>query len=329
MSLISKVQSAKVYEYLLWLTFLIITFFIGFFHGSSPEKQINFYYQETKKIDILVHQDGVLLPSLVKYIEKETHTQINLIIRKSYKDFRTEIIVNKNLVLVLCPEAFIEPLFNDNRIKNIEPLASDIIKSVHSDFQPTKFENQIYSLPIAWFVNVFSPQQSKSPAAGTKPSSTKAMKSVYLDYVFLLNQKNRNHFFQFNKNFELEKYWTQNIGKSDLYETTLQLATMNSKAYVIDPTSSFLITYSLSIPNNTPDRKLSMDLLRLLLHSKELKALLTENSLGQTFLDPKTQYSIAHFIAPESIRNLNLNNFKNANKAFDETLWNSSTSIGH
>ncbi|OYZ13011.1 MAG: hypothetical protein B7Y39_18390 [Bdellovibrio sp. 28-41-41] len=104
---------------------------------------------------------------------------------------------------------------------------------------------------------------------------------------------------------------------------------MNTKPYIIDPTSSFLITYSLSIPNNTPDRKLSMDLLKLVLQSKEIKTLLTENNLGQTFLDPKTQYSIAHFIAPESIRNLNLNNFKNANKSFDETLWNSHPPIGH
>jgi len=321
LSLISKIQSAKVYEYLLWLTFLIITFFIGFFHGSSPEKQINFYYQETRKIDILVHQDGILQPDLLKYIEKETHTQISIVARGSYKDFRTEIIVNKNIALVLCPEAFIEPLFNDNRIKNIEPLAASIIKSIHSDFQPAKYENQIYSLPIAWFVNVFSPKP-------TGPIS-KHMKSVYLDYMFLLNQKNKNHFFQFNKNYDLEKKWAQSIGKAEMYETTLQLATMHTKPYIIDPASSFLITYSLSIPNNTPDRKLSMDLLKLVLQSKEIKSLLAENNLGQTFLDPKTQYSIAHFIAPESIRNLNLNNFKNANKSFDETLWNSHSPIGH
>lgn len=321
MGLVSKIQSAKVYEYLLWLTFLTITFFIGFFHGSSPEKQINFYYQETKKIDILVHQEGILLPSLIKYIEKETHTQITVVVRSSYKHFRTEIIVNKNLALVLSPEAFIEPLFNDNRIKNIEPLAAWVAKSVHSDFQPAKFENQIYSLPIAWFVNVFSAKPS-----GPIPKNTK---SVYLDYMFLLNQKNRNHFFQFNKNYALEKNWTQKMDKTAMLETTLQLATMHTRSYVIDPTSSFLITYSLSIPNNTPDRKLSMDLLKLMLQSKEIKTLLAENNLGQTFLNPKTQYSMAHFIAPESIRNLNLNIFKNANKAFDEPLWDSNSPIGH
>lgn len=321
MSLISRIQSAKVYEYLLWLTFLIITFFLGFFHGSSPEKQINYYYQDTKKVDILVHQEGILPSPVVKYLEKETHTQINLVVRKSYKAFRTEVIVNKNLALILSPEAFIEPLFNDNRIKNIDPLAAIITKSVHSDFQPTKHDNQIYSLPIAWFVNVFS----KKPSA----TQSKATKAVYLDFLFLLNQKNRNHFFQFNKNYELERNWTQVLGKTESFETTLQLAAMNQKSYTIDPVSSFLITYSLSIPNHTPDRKLSMDILRLILLSKEIKSLLAENSLGQTFLDPKTHYSLAHFIAPESIRNLNLNTFKNANKTFDELMWNSHSIIGH
>lgn len=320
MALFSKIQSAKVYEYLLWLTFLVITFFIGFFHGSSPEKQINFYYQDTKKVDILVHQDDILRPSFLKYLEKETHTQINVVVRKSYKDFRTEIIVNKNLFLILSPEAFIEPLFNDNRIKNIEPLSGLISKHIHSDFQPSKFEGQIYSLPVSWFVNVFSKKSSALAGKNTK--------AVYLDYMFLLNQKTRNHFFQFTKNFELEKNWTQEIGKSDIFETTLQLATLKNKPYDIDTSSSFLITYSLSIPNNTPDRKLSMDILRLILLSKELRSLLTENNLGQTFLDPKIQYSVAHFIAPESIRNLNLKNFKNANKTFDEPVWSNQALIG-
>lgn len=321
MSLLSKITSAKVYECFLWLSFLVITFFIGFFHGSSPEKQINFYYQDTKKIDILVHEDGLLRPSFIKYLEKETNTHVNLVTRKSYKDFRTEIIVNKNLHLILCPEAFIEPLFNDNRIKNIEPLAGLIAKNIHSDFQPPKFENQIYSLPISWFVNVFS---KKAPTP-----LNKNMKTIYMDFMFLLNQKTRNHFFPFTKNFELKKNWSQEIGKSDAFETTLQLAALNNKSYEIDNTSSFLITYSLSIPNNTPDRKLSMDLLKLILLSKELRSLLVENNLGQTFLDPKTQYSVAHFIAPESIRNLNLKNFKNANKGFDELLWSHSSVIGH
>jgi hypothetical protein len=316
LSLLSRIQSAKVYETLLWLTFLVITFFVGFFHGSSPEKQINFYYQETRKVDILVHQEGILPIPLLKYLEKETHTQINTVVRKSYKDFRTEIIVNKNLILILCPEVFIEPLHNDNRIKNIDPLANLISRSIHSDFQPNKYNDQAYSLPIAWFVNVFSPQR-------------KGTKSVFIDYMFLLNQKTRNHFFQFGKNYELEKNWIHQIKNTDVFETTLQQATINKKSYEIDPNSSFLITYSLAIPNNTPDRKLSMDILKLILVSKEIKALIMENNLGQTFLDPKIEYSVAHFIAPESIRNLDLKSFKNANKSFDEILWNQHSIIGH
>ncbi|MBL7555390.1 MAG: hypothetical protein JNM24_06170 [Bdellovibrionaceae bacterium] len=321
MGLLSKINSAKVYEYLLWLSFLVITFFIGFFHGSSPEKQINFYYQDIKKIDVLVHEDGILRPSVIKYIEKETHTQINLVVRKSYKDFRTEIIVNRNLHLILNPEAFIEPLFNDNRIKNIEPLAGLIAKHIHSDFQPSKFENQIYSVPISWFVNVFLKKDTTA--------AVKNAKAAYLDYLYLLNQKKRNHYFQFTKNFELVKNWTHNIGSTDAFETTLQLATLKKKPYEIDTNSSFLITYSLSIPNATPDRRLSMDLLKLILLSKDLQGLLVENNLGQTFLEPKTQYSVAHFIAPESIRNLNLKNFKNANKSFDEPMWSNQLIIGH
>lgn len=309
MNIFSKVHSSKVYEYLLWLTFLGATFFIGFFHGSSPEKQINFYYQDTKKVDILVQQEGVFSPSLIKYLEKETHTQINMIVKKSYKDFRTEIIVNKNIILALSPEAFVEPLFNDNRIKNIDPLFNLISTSIHSDFQPYKYQNQIYSLSIAWFVNVFS--VNKTP-----------LRTSYIDYPFLLNQKNKNHYFQFNKNFNTETKWMQNLPNEAGFETTLQLATQAKKAYEIDPRSSFLITFALTIPNNTPDRMLSMDLLKLILISKEIKTLLADNNLGQTFLDPRIKYSIANFIAPESIRNLNLKSFKNGNKFFEENLWN-------
>lgn len=321
MGLFSKIQSAKVYEYLLWLIFLTITFFIGFFHGSSPEKQINFYYQDTKKIDILVHQSDILRPSFIKYLEKETHTQVNIVVRKSYRDFRTELIVNKNLFLILSPEAFIEPLYNDNRIKKIEPLAELISQYVHTDFQPTKFENQIYSLPISWFVNVFSKNNSVA--------ITKNTRITYLDYMFLLNQKKRNHFFKFSKNFDLERNWMQEFGKSEIFETTLQLATLKNKSYEIDPSNSFLITYSLAIPNNTPDRKLSIDFLKLILLSKELQSLLAENNLGQTFINPKTRYSVTHFIAPESIRNLNLKSFKNANNTFDESMWNTHSLIEH
>jgi hypothetical protein len=316
LSYLSKIKSAKVYETLLWLTFLVTTFFIGFFHGSSPEKQINFYYQDTKKVDILVQQEGILGPALIKYLEKETHSQINIIVRKSYKDFRTEIIVNKNLILALSPEAFIEPLFNDNRIKNIDILAKLIHDSVHSDFQPSLYGNQVYSLPLSWFVNVFSESQ-KFPRA------------TYIDYSFLLNQKKRNHYFSFNKNFELERKWTQIFNLNEAFETTLQLATLKNQKYKIDRDLSFLITFGLTIPNNTPDRKLSMDLLKLMLISKEVKSLLTDNGLGQTFIDPRLTYSVAHFIAPESIRNLDLKNFKNGNKSFDEAIWNAHSLIEH
>lgn len=316
-----KIQSAKVYEYLLWLTFLVIVFFVGFFHGSSPEKQIHFYYQDAKKVDILVQQEGILTPSFIKYLEKETHSQVNIVVRKTYKEFRTEVIVNKNILLLLTPEAFIEPLTNDNRIRNIDVFSEKIQELVHSDFQPGKFENQIYSLPIAWFVNVFSDTQ--------KTAVQKTSKASYMDNVFLLNQKTRNHYFQFSKNFELEKQWPQIIKDTDVFETTLQLATLKNKKYAIDPNSSFLVTYSLAIPNNTPDRALSMDFLKLILLSKDIKTFLSENELGQTFLNPREEYSIAHFIAPESIRNLDLKNFKNGNKSFDEILWNNHSLIGH
>ncbi len=308
MSFLSKIKSAKVYETILWLIFLVGTFWIGFFHGSSPEKQITFYYQDTKNVDLLVQQEGILTTPLIKYLEKETHSHINVIVRKSYQEFRTEVILNKNIILALSPEAFIEPLFNDNRIKNLEPLEKLISETIHSDFQPQKHSNQVYSLPISWFINVFSP-----PA--------KTNHSTYIDFLFLVNQKKKNHFFQFNKNFLLEHSWTQQVKKSEGYETTLQLAYANKKPYYIDVSSSFLITFSLVVANKTPDRKLSMDLLRLILSSKEIRTLLTENGLGQTFLDPRINYSVAGFIAPESIRNLDLKTFRNGNKLFDETLW--------
>lgn len=312
MASLSKIHTAKVYETLLWLVFLAATFFIGFFHGSSPEKQIGYYYQDTKKVDILVQQEGILPTLLIKYLEKETHSQINTVVKSTYKDFRTEIIVNKNIILALSPEAFIEPLFNDNRIKNIGPLEKSISESVHSDFQPKKFENQIYSLPIAWFVNVFSTNSTASHA-------------TYINYNFLFGQKKRNHFFPFVKNYALESKWTQHLNpksETDSFETTLQLANIKKKPYKIDPNSSFLITFALAIPYNTPDRKLSMETLRLVLASKEIKTLLSENNLGQTFLEPRIKYSIGNFIAPESIRNLDLKNFKNGNALFEEALWN-------
>lgn len=316
MSKLPKIKSAKVYESLLWLSFLVATFFIGFFHGSSPEKQINFYYQDLKRVDILVQQDGVLTPALVKYLEKETHSQINTVVKKTYKDFRTELIVNKNLILVLTPEAFIEPLYNDNRIKNIESLSSLISTSVHPDFQPIKYENQAYYLPLSWFVNVFSPPK-------------KTDKATYINYAFLLNQKKKNHYFPFAKNYELVNQWAHELKPNEVFETTLQLASLQNKNYVIDSQSSFLITFALAIPNNTPDRRLSLELLRLILANKEIKTLLAENGLGQTFLDPRINYSVSHFVAPESIRNLNLKNFNNGNKVFEENTWNRHSLIEH
>ncbi len=161
-------------------------------------------------------------------------------------------------------------------------------------------------------MNVFSPTKTTA-------------RTTYIDYSFLLNQKKKNHYFTFAKNFELEKRWSSDLKNAEGFETTLQMATLRDKAYEIDSQSSFLITFTLAVPNNTPDRKLSMELLRLVLTTKEIKTLLTENNLGQTFLDPRINYSVAHFVAPESIRNLNLKNFKNGNKEFDETMWNTQT----
>lgn len=305
-------NSLKLKEGILWCLFFTLTFFVGYYHGSSPEAQLSYHYSETKSVEILTYNESVLTPEFINYLEKENHSEIKIITKNNYDDFRTELIINKNLYLILVPENFIAPLFKDNRIRNMDQLAANIEAKVHFDLYPKKHEEKVYSLPIVWYINVFSQNKEKLEAN----AQVYLFKNFFLEKVKALNPKwNTSSKFKINYQF-LDEPPPANF---DFLELTIQQAENKKLSYKTDPLWSHLMVYSFAIPNSTPDKEFSLRLLKTLLDDNSAKSLLQRLDLGYTWKNFNSAYSI--FNSPEALRNMNFNNFNPKYTEFDEKLW--------
>lgn len=305
-------NSLNLKEGILWCLFFILTFFVGYYHGSSPEAQLSYHYSETKNVEILTYNESILTPEFINYLEKENHSEIKIITKYNYDDFRTELIINKNLYLILVPENFIAPLFKDNRIRNMDQLAGNIEAKVHFDLYPKKHEGKIYSLPIAWYINVFSqPKEKIEPNAHIY-----LLKNFFLEKVKTLNPKwNASSKLKIDYQFLEDKL----PATFDFLELTIQQAENKKIPYKTDPLWSHLMVHSFAIPNSTPDKEFSLRLLKTLLEDSSAKTLLQRFDLGYTWKNFNSAYSI--FNSPESLRNMNFNNFNPKYTEFDEKLW--------
>lgn len=299
-------------EGILWCLFFLLTFFVGYYHGSSPEAQLSYHYSESKNVEILTYNESILTAEFIDYLEKENHCSIKIINKNNFDDFRTELIINKNLYLILAPENFIEPLFKDNRIRNLEQLNSDIENTTHFDLLPKKHDNKIHSLPIAWYINVFSQKNDKIDSN----SKIYILKNIFLEKIKVLNPKWNNS----NKIKINYRQLNDKLPSSyDFLELTLQQAENKKIPYKTDPLWSHMMVYSFAIPNTTPDKEFSIKLLKTLLDDTTAKVLLQRSDLGYVWKNFNTANSL--FNSPESLRNINFNNFKPNHTEFDEKLW--------
>lgn len=303
-------NKTNIKEGILWCLFFTLTFFVGYFHGSSPESQLSYHYSEIKNIDLLTMEGQILPSDFISYIEKETHSQIKIIAKKTYDEFRTELIINKNIALIFTPENFVQPLFKDNRIRNIEILKEEIEKQIHFDFIPKSLDGKIYSLPAVWFINVFSIKKEK-------PQTFQILKHTYLENVKKLNPK-----WNITAKPVIISYRniTDSLNPNDFTELTIQQAEKNKIPYQLDNLWSQLMVSSFVIPNNTPDKDLSFKILRLFLTDIKAKGLFQKDVYGYTWKEFNTDF-LTIYNSPESLRNINFNQFNPNYTVFDEKYW--------
>ena len=301
-------------EIFLWFFFFIVTFGVGYFHGSQPEVQLSYHYSDPTVIDMVHLGDQPFNPEFLSYIEKETHTLVKTISKKNYDDLRTELIINKNVVIALLPENFIEPLFKDNRIKNLENLKDLIENQIHKDFLPKKFDDKIYSLPINWYVNTFFiPKNKKIQKFHLLGNSfLRNIKTYYPQWGLTDKSEIRTHSIQ---DFSIKKF-----NKESLTELSLQQAVVFNIPYEINTQWSQLMVNSLVIPNNTPNKELSVKILTLILNEELAKRAFMTTSMGYTWKNLSfNNLSLIH--NPDSLRNINLNSFSSNFSKFEEKLW--------
>lgn len=312
----STFNQNKFKEGILWCLFFLVTFFVGYYHGSSPETQLSYHYIPVKTIDLLTFDTQSLSRGFIDYIEKETHSKINIVQKNNYELYRTELIINKNIAIALVPENFVQPFQKDNRIKNLELLKTEIEKQNHFDFMPQVLDGKIYSLPILWFINVFK---------NLNPKNTKPKTFEIIGDVQLINIKKFHPKWNFNEKAkiifrQISELSDQNTSSSDFAEMTLQQAEINQINYQLDPDWSTLKVYSFVIPNNTPDKELSFRFLQMILNDPKAKRLLYNQNYGFTWKSLNgIDFNI--FNSPESLRNINLNNFNPSYTSFNEKLW--------
>lgn len=310
MNWLKKYSPTDIYETILWVLFLVFTFLVGFYHGSSPENQLSFYFQNETRVAFLTYDRQTIDPAVIKWLETKHNVKISIIERPNYKDFRTELIINKNIAFFIAPEAFIKPLATDNRIKNLKDLYENLSKSIHDDFISNDSYIKEHSIPFLWFINVYVRNKTKIETLSE------------INFSSTRNIRNRFHELGSPKKILTNHDWTQKIMNADLIETTIQQASRNNKNFEFIKGLSKLYIFSLGVPNMTPDLKLSKDLIRTLITDSNINIRMKPKGLGYAFDRNTDNLSIEHYISPKSLRNIPFEKFEKNSSTFNESLWN-------
>jgi hypothetical protein len=301
-------------EFGLWLAFLIFCMGAGFLHGSLPEIQFRFFFQNPEKVQIVTYDKSLLPHDLIAAVEKKDNLEISILETTSWEDLRVRVVLNQGPHLLLIPQSWVSKLQREGRLRNINPLKTKLAENVSEQFMFNTSE-KIYFSPIFWTLTRFV-----TSIESEFKSFNDALKSPRLQKIELF--KNQEAFEKRLQNSEWQSLKSKNkvaiseeiipelqrIEKNYIYEWPQQYLTKSKKVLGLkDSPNSQLQVYGFSVPNNTPSRQLSMDVIEEFTTKPYLMQHYKKMQIGIALKKIETNSTEA-LQRPSSLKDVNLNN---------------------
>ncbi len=246
-------------EFGLWLAFLIFCLGAGFLHGSLPDIQFRFFFENPEKIQIVTYDKSLLPSEAILEIEKKQNVEIHVIEISKWEDLRVKVVLNQGPHLLLIPQSWVVKLQREGRLRNINPLKKKINSLISEQFMPETVD-KIYFAPLYWTLTNFM----TSPESDFKDFND-ALKSQKLNNIELykdletvekrmqssdwqsLRAKNK---INISDNVIPENIKTE---KNIIYEYPQQYKNKNLMP-MTNPPFAQLQVYGFAVANNTPSR---------------------------------------------------------------------------
>lgn len=305
-------MNVKWKEFGLWLAFLFFCFGAGFLHGSLPEIQFRFFFEDPEKILIVTSDKDLISPELKSEFENIENVELQVIPVSSWEELRVKVVLSQGPHLLLIPQAWIKKLQREGRLRNINPLRSKIDRYVSEQFFSTS-DDKIYFAPLYWIITSFATSTDSN-----FKDFNEALRNSNLKMIHLYDDKSA-----FEKRLQ-DSNWqslkaknritfndrisplNEKIEDNHIYEWPLQITAQN-KNLILLKNSPFaqLQVYGFSIPNNTPSRNLSLDIIEKFLKNEKFANAYKNQPYGST-LKKIEEESLEAVQKPSYLKDINL-----------------------
>lgn len=283
-------------EILLWVIFVVLFFAAGYLKGILPEYRFQFFWSDKEKVKILAYSEKLLPPFLLEDLEQRTHTKIELDVSTTFSDYLTKSISSSQYSLFIAPRNWAEALRDQNLLLPLSGLRNYLAKKLHADF--SVLNNRIF--PWAWVPTVFI----------TRPKTElKSLKSVAVI-------KDDDHLVQILRSIKLNSPQipikmislldeADEISDSEIKEINLFMKASYGDIRIRNEWPESLFLFDLIVPQNTPRRVTSIDILKSLFDSQHLMREMAQLPYGltQNFFDTEMFPSEKK---PSALRSLSL-----------------------
>ena len=272
-----------------WLLFFLFCFSAGYLHGLLPDFRLQTAFSSPEKVRIVVFEKFLFPDSLIKLLEKKTHTEIQIDEVKDWQEARLKTVLNPGAHLLFLPTYWIPSLEREGRLRSINTLKSALDEEISPELRRIN-EDIIYDVPLYWTIFEF------------------AVPVIYKDENFekLLENPKIQHIDTYH-DLEIAKIRIQhepwnypNIQKKTNPRLSLDAKEIKILPNVISEISihqkienpdlvysapksrKALQTFSLAVPNNSPQKLTSLALIKSLIHDDEFDDIYAKIPVGSS-----------------------------------------------
>ncbi len=274
-------------EFSFWLLFLLLCFGAGYLHGNLPDFRLQFAFSEPEKVRIVVFEKALFSPAIIHLLEEKTHTQIQIDEVSTWQEARLKTVLNPGAHLLFLPSYWIPPLVREGRLRTITSMKSLLDSEIAPELRRTN-EEKIYEVPLFWtlfefaFPEIYKNENLEKLLEGTKISS------IYIYSDPEMNQL-RSHQEPWNYpkiKVKIKPTLTlankfKTLSNNEVAEISLHAKKeLKSVFYQAIDNKKPLEIFSLTVPNNSPQRTTSLALIKALISDADFDSVYAELPAG-------------------------------------------------
>lgn len=270
----------------LWLLFLTFCFGAGYLHGRLPEFRLQTAFSSPEKVKIVVFEKSLFPEKLLKLLEEKTHTEIQIEEVTNWQEARLKTVLNPGAHLLFLPSYWIPPLAREGRLRSIN-IKEKIDEEIAPELRKIN-EEKVYDVPLYWTLFEFA-----IPIEYKNDSFEKIIENPKIQNIETYHDPELTRIRSQQEPWNYPKVQKKILAKSNLdqknitvnpnsiSEISIHQKTENQNIfYYALKEKRPLQIFSLSIPNNSPRKITSLEIIKTLIHDPEFDLIYSEVPIG-------------------------------------------------